>query len=222
MLDRSPMMVLPDVLFESFPETIRFDPEPTRRFLSRAVQEHQRCLDSRDADGFPSHVPNVTGLLFGDSDAAAITIHEIEFVANVRGTDSSVIDEFERSIIPQFGEQYRDSERGFWSDDKAVFAAVKRQAASGLKLMGSIHSHPNWHEIGPPHQRFQELSEQPTKMDEYLFQQACWPVNVIWYVRASSGGMTHRVAGWRPGRKQCNRLKVRLPVEICDEFAVES
>lgn len=221
MLDRSSMMVLPDVLLGSFPETTRFDLEPTRRFLNRAVQEHQKCLDSRNADGAPSHVPSVTGLLFGQSDDAEITIHEIEFVANIRGTDASVIAEFERSIVPQCGEQYRNRERGFWSDDKAVFEAVKRQAANGLKLMGSIHSHPNWHEIGPPHERFQQLSEKPTKMDEYLFRQSCWPVNVIWYVRAFSGGMTHRVAGWRPGAEQCNRLEVKLPFEICDEFGVE-
>ncbi|MFI2203088.1 hypothetical protein ACH47Z_20350 [Streptomyces sp. NPDC020192] len=170
----------------------------------------------------PSHLPRCSGLLFGRVDAAEITISHIEFVPNVRDRDESVIAEFERTIAPKFGDVYRNPGRGFWSDEKGVLRAVMEQSANGLELMGSIHSHPNWHEIGPPHERFQELSENPTRMDEYLFRQSSWPVNVIWYVRATGAGMTHRVAGWRPGPEHCSALDVRIPASIHEELTVAS
>ncbi|WP_053657478.1 hypothetical protein [Streptomyces sp. MMG1121] len=207
-------------LYGDLPETVRFEPEPARRFMNNAVREAQKCLDSRDADGVPSHLPRASGLLFGRSDATEITISHIEFVPNVRDRDESVIAEFEGTIAPQFGEVYRNPGRGFWSDEKGVLRAVMEQSANGLELMGSIHSHPNWHEIGPPHERFQELSEHPTRMDEYLFRQSCWPVNVIWYVRSTGDGMAHRVAGWRPGPEHCGRLDIRIPSAIHQEFSV--
>lgn len=209
-------------LLGDLPETARFELEPARRFASNAVQEYQKCLDSRNADGVPSHLPRALGLLFGQSDGTEITISNIEFVPNIRDSDESVMAEFEGTIAPQFGDVYRNPGRGFWCDEKGVLQAIKRQAANGLELMGSIHSHPNWHEIGPPHERHQKLSEHPTLMDEYLFRRSCWPVNVIWYIRASGGDMAHRVSGWRTGPEQCDRLQIRLPFAICDEFDVES
>ncbi len=209
-------------LFGDLPVTARFDLEPARRFIGNAVQEYQQCLDSRDADGVPSHLPRASALLFGQSDGVEITISGIEFVPNVRDSDESVMAEFEGTIAPRFGDVYRNPGRGFWSDEKGVLQAIKRQSANGLDLMGSIHSHPNWHEIGPPHERFQQLSEHPTRMDEYLFRQSCWPVNVIWYIRGGGSGMAHRVAGWRPGAEQCDRLEVRIPSAIYGEFELES
>ncbi|WP_327706115.1 hypothetical protein OG530_35040 [Streptomyces decoyicus] len=207
-------------LFGDLPVTVRFEIEPVRRFISDALQEYQKCLDSRDADGVPSHLPRASGLLFGQSDGAEITISDIEFVPNVRGSDESVMAEFEATIVPRFGDVYRNPRRGFWSDEKGVLRAIMQQSANGLELMGSIHSHPNWHEIGPPHERYQRLSENPTRMDEYLFRQSCWPVNVIWYVHESSAGIAHRVAGWRPGPEQCEKLDIRIPSAIHEQFEV--
>jgi hypothetical protein len=149
-----------------------------------------------------------------------MTISDIEFVQNVRDRDESVMAEFEATIAPQFGEAYRNPGRGFWSDDKGVLQAIQRQSVKGLDLLGSVHSHPNWHEIGPPHERFQELSENPTRMDEYLFRQSSWPINVIWYIRAINGLLEHRVAGWRPGPEQCEALDIRIPPTIRDEFDI--
>jgi hypothetical protein len=209
--------------FGDLPTTARFELEPARRFMGNAVQEYQKCLDSRNGDGVPTHLPRASALLFGQSEGAEITIRDIEFVTNVRDSDERVMAEFERTIVPQFGDVYRNPGRGFWCDDKGVLEAIKRQSAKGLELMGSIHSHPNWHEIGPPHERYQELSEKPTRMDEYLFRQSCWPVNVIWYIRGGGGGgMAHRVAGWRPGTGKCESLDIRIPPAIHDEFDVES
>lgn len=197
-------------LFGDLPKIARFEPEPARRFAANAVAEYQKCLDSRDADGVPSHLPRASALLFGRVHAAEISLCDIEFVPNVRDSDESVMAEFESTIAPRFGDVYRNPGRGFWCDEKQVLQAIKRQHVNGLELMGSVHSHPNWHEIGPPHERYQELSEHPTRMDEYLFRQSCWPVNVIWYVR----GPEHRVAGWRPGPKRCERLEVFVPQAI--------
>ncbi|MDI5961326.1 hypothetical protein POF50_005650 [Streptomyces sp. SL13] len=209
-------------LFGDLPRTARFELEPARRFIDHAAQEYRKCLDSRDADGVPSHLPRASGLLFGQFDGNEITISDIEFVPNVRDSDESVMAEFEGTIAPRFGDVYRNPGRGFWSDEKGVLQAIKDRFTSGLELMGSIHSHPNWHEIGPPHERYQKLSEHPTLMDEYLFRQSCWPVNVIWYVHENSRGMAHRVAGWRPGTDECDRLDIRIPSAICEAFNVES
>lgn len=124
---------------------------------------------------------------------------------NVRDRDESLMAEFEAIIAPEFGEVYRNPGRGFWSDGKGVFQAIPRQYAKGLDLLASIHSHPNWHEIGPPHERLQKLSENPTRMGEYLFRRSSWPVNVTWYIRAIDGLLEHRAAGRRPGPEQCER-----------------
>ncbi|MDO0924442.1 hypothetical protein QQY24_03055 [Streptomyces sp. TG1A-8] len=207
--------------FGGLPAIARWEPEPARRFIDHAVQEYQKCLDSRNGDGVPTHLPRASALLFGESDGVEITISGIEFVTNVRDSDESVMAEFEGTIAPRFGDVYRNSGRGFWCDGKGVLQAIKKQSVRGRELMGSVHSHPNWHEIGPPHERYQELSENPTRMDEYLFRQSCWPVNVIWYIRGGRGGTAHRVAGWRPGAERCESLDIRIPPAIRDEFDVE-
>ncbi|MFF1447333.1 hypothetical protein ACFVYF_04055 [Streptomyces sp. NPDC058274] len=202
------------------PRVARFESEPLRRFVDNAVQECLKCLNSRDADAVPTYLPRASGLLFGRLGGSEIAISDLEFVQNVRDQDESVMAEFETAIAPRFGEVYRNPGRGFWSDDKGVLQAIQRQSAKGLDLLGSVHSHPNWHEIGPPHERFQELSENPTRMDEYLFRQSSWPVNLIWYIRAIGGLLEHRVAGWRPGPERCEMLDIRIPSDIRDEFSI--
>ncbi|CAL9534537.1 hypothetical protein SUDANB58_04113 [Streptomyces sp. enrichment culture] len=77
------------------PRTARFESEPLRRFIDNAVQECRKCLDSRDENGVPSHLPRTSGLLFGRSDESEIAISDIQFVQNVRDRDESVMAEFE-------------------------------------------------------------------------------------------------------------------------------
>jgi hypothetical protein len=209
-------------LFGDLPATIRFELGAARGFARDAAREYQMCLDSRGSDGVPTHRPNASALLFGQSGSTELTISRIEFVANIRGSDETVIAEFEASIVPRFGEAYRNPERGFWCDEQAVLRAIMRQAENGLELLGSVHSHPDWHEVGPPHERHLRLSENPTRMDEYLFRQSRWPVNVIWYVSGGDSGMTHRVAAWRAGPHQCERLDLAMQSAIYDEFDMES
>lgn len=204
------------------PRTIRFEHEPARLFLNDAIREYEQCLDSRDSQGVPSHLPRASALLFGAVHGHEIIINDVEFVPNVRDRDEGVITEFETIIAPRFGEVYRNPGRGFWCDESDVLQVVTRRAAEGLDLLGSVHSHPNWHEIGPPHERRQQLSENPTLMDDYLFRQSCWPVNVIWYVHNTDGAVAHRVAAWRPGPAGCDQLDVHLPAAICRDFAVRA
>ena len=206
----------------NIPETVRFDIAPIRCFIGAASREYQKCLDSRKDSGIPTHLPRASALLFGRSNDTEITISDIEFVSNIRDSDESIIAEFEGVIAPQFGDVYKNPGRGFWCDEKDVLQAIKKRFADGLELMGSIHSHPNWHEIGPPHERFQELSENPTRMDEYLFCQSRWPVNIIWYIRDGNGSIAHRAAGWRHSAGKFERLEVRIPPEIRDEINLES
>lgn len=209
-------------LFDGLTEIVRLEVEPARRFVREAAEEYRKCLASRDAEGVPRHLPRASALLFGRLHDTEIVISDVEFVSNVRDRDERVIAEFEGTIAPRFGDVYRNPGRGFWCDEEGVLEAVKRHAADGLELMGSAHSHPNWHEIGPPHERRQQLSESPTRMDEYLFRQACWPVNVIWYIRSTGGEMMHHIAAWRPRSAGCERLKIQLPPAIHHEYHVES
>ncbi|WNV87739.1 hypothetical protein [Umezawaea sp. Da 62-37] len=208
-------------LFEGLPTTVRFEHEPAQVFAENAAREYRMCLDSCGPDGVPTHRPRAQALLFGQIRNAETTISGIEFVANVRGSDETVIAEFEATIAPRFGEAYLNPERGFWCDEDAVRRAIMRRAEEGLELLGSIHSHPDWHRIGPAHERRMPLSEHPTQMDEYLFGRSLWPVNVIWYVSGGDDRLTHRVAGWRPGATRCDRLDVELPRTILDEYRVE-
>lgn len=210
------------VSFGGLPNGVRFELDPARDFITNAVREYDRCLDSRDADGVPSHLPRASGLLFGVVDSAEIVIREVEFVANVRDRDEGVIAEFETNIAARFGDVYRNPGRGFWCDESSVLRAVQRHSTDGLDLLGSVHSHPNWHEIGPPWERSQKLSENPTQMDDYLFRQSGWPVNIIWYVHTCDGTVAHRVAGWRAGLEDCTRLDLSIPATFCSDHTVET
>lgn len=205
-------------LLADLPCIVHFELDPIMSFATNAAEEYQKCLDSRVATGVPTHRPRASALLFGSFDRNAITIGGVEFVPDIRGTDETVIAEFEDTIAPRFGDAYRNLSRGFWSDEKAVLRAIMRQDEFGRELLGSIHSHPDWQNIGPAHERRMALSENPTQMDEYLFRRSCWPVNVIWYISGGDRGMTHRVAGWRPGPNGCEPLELGLPFAIHETF----
>jgi len=88
-----------------------------------------------------------------------------------------------------YDRRWRGMSRRYRLLTAGVLRAIMRQAENGLELLGSVHSHPDWHEIGPQHERRLRRSENPTRMDEYLFRESRWPVNVIWYVSGGDGGM---------------------------------
>ena len=69
---------------------------------------------------------------------------------------------------------------------------------AGLEILGSVHMHPDWHRIGPTHERGHCLSENPTAMDEHLFRNTGWPLNIICYLESRGDEIVHTYAAWAP------------------------
>jgi hypothetical protein len=173
-----------------------FDP-----FLDHATAQYRKGRESVTAVDRPLHRPNSFGLLGGILEADAMVVKRFAFASNVRAVDAVPLEEFRENIVPQFGRQYDDGERGFWCDSRDVLKIMREFEDAGLELLGSVHMHPDWHRIGPAHERgTQSLSEKPSKMDEYLFRNAGWPLNVICYLESRKDGITHTYAAWRPPR----------------------
>jgi len=203
------------------PSAVVIEAAPARQFAQFVVDEHQKCLDSRDEFEVPGYIPRAEAMLFGTWDDSKITISAIDFIENVRGTDSAIIAEFESQLAPKFGKVFLNKERGYWFDEREVLRAIRKRSREGLNPVGSVHSHPNWHEIGPPSERGAELSENPTRLDEYLFEELGWPVNIIWYVRAGGERWKHKVASWRPEGGETVRLSTEIADFVLREFNVE-
>ncbi len=47
-------------------------------------------------------------------------------------------------------------------------------------------------------QEFERLSEQPTAMDEYLFRNTGWPLNLICYLESRGDEIVHTFGAWAP------------------------
>ena len=163
---------------------------------------HRQYLMGRDSVGTGSlHRPNSFGLVGGIIDGDAMVLKRFAFAGNVRAVDPIPIQEFKETIVPRFGPQYDDNERGFWCDSRDLLRVARDFEAEGLELLGSIHLHPDWHRIGPAHERgVQKLSEKPSRMDEHLFCRAGWPLNIICYLESRAGGIAHTYGAYRaPG-----------------------
>lgn len=175
-----------------------FDP-----FLEHALTQYRMGRDSVHSPDGKLHRPNSFGLLGGVLEGDALLLKAFAFATNVRAVDRVPLEEFEQNIVPQFGKQYDDGERGFWCDSKDVLKVMRQFDEQGLDLIGSVHMHPDWHRIGPLHERgVQGLSQNPSRMDDYLFRNAGWPVNIICYLESRIDGITHTYAAWRPPRPE--------------------
>lgn len=184
-------------------ETMVADADVFTEFVEDAIAQYRLGLASVAAGGSRLHRPNSFGLLGGTLEDDALVVRRIAFAANVRAVDQVPLEEFERNIVPRFGKQYDDGERGFWCDSRQLLKVVREFEADGLEMLGSVHMHPDWHRVGPPHERGTEsLSENPSRMDEYLFRNAGWPLNVICYLESRGSGVTHTFAAWRPPRTE--------------------
>jgi hypothetical protein len=180
-------------------EVVVADAEVFAPFVEDAIAQYRLGLDSVVAGGSRLHRPNSFGLLGGTVEGDAMVLRRIAFADNVRAVDSVPQEEFKQNIVPQFGKQYDDGERGFWCDSRQLLKVVREFEDDGLEMLGSVHMHPDWHRVGPKHERGTEnLSENPSRMDEYLFRNAGWPLNIICYLESRGKGVTHTYGAWRP------------------------
>ncbi|MEV7868416.1 hypothetical protein AB0P17_20475 [Streptomyces sp. NPDC088124] len=180
-------------------DVVVIDTETFAPFVEDAIEQYSLGLASVKAAGPRLHRPNSFGLLGGTFEGDAMIVRQVAFATNVRAVESVPLEEFKENIVPQFGKQYDDGERGFWCDSRELLKIVREFENAGLEMLGSVHMHPDWHRIGPAHERGTEnLSENPSRMDEYLFRNAGWPLNIICYLESRGGGITHTYAAWRP------------------------
>jgi hypothetical protein len=197
----APMRYAQPVEDSALIDTVLVDTDFFGAFLDDAITQYRKGRDSVSVhlDGGPLHRPNSFGLLGGTFEDDVMVVKRCAFASNVRAVDPVPLKEFKDKIVPQFGKQYDDGERGFWCSSQDLLRVSREFEAEGLEMLGSIHLHPDWHRIGPPHERgTQKLSEQPSRMDEYLFRNAGWPLNIICYLESRADGITHTYGAFRP------------------------
>jgi cytochrome P450 len=154
------------------------------------------------------------GVLVGRMHGDNARIERVEFGRNVRATDNTALGEFAERIVPCFGTAYENPHRGYWCDSTDLLRILRGAEADGLDILGSIHLHPDWHNIDSPGGSPQ-LSEHPTRMDTYVFNNTGWPVNLICYLERRNRSMYHSWGAWTPNaadpsNPRCHALPVRL------------
>lgn len=172
------------------------DPDLFDEFLHDALKEYVKSLETAGGPAEAQHKPRSWGLLFGSDDGEVVRIESIRFATNVRETEDHALEEFREVIVPCFGAGYEDAGRAFWCDSAEQLRLTREAAAQGLELVGSLHLHPDWHRIGPPAERRQQITEQPTEMDEYVFRNTGWPVNMICHLESLGDDIACTIAAW--------------------------
>ncbi|MFF4354648.1 hypothetical protein [Streptomyces sp. NPDC001530] len=155
------------------------------------------------------------GVLVGRVQGDSARIERVEFGRNVRATDGAALGEFSQSIVPCFGTAYENPHRGYWCDSTDLLRILRDAELDGLDILGSIHLHPDWHNIDSPGGGGSPLSEHPTRMDTYVFAGTGWPINLICYLERRKGSMYHSWGAWTPhtgdpSNPRCEALPVRL------------
>ncbi|GIJ62252.1 3-hydroxyacyl-CoA dehydrogenase NAD-binding domain-containing protein [Virgisporangium aurantiacum] len=189
------------------PDLVVVDRSVLRPFLDAAVAAYRSCT--------PERPPGSFALLVGRVEPDRMVVERAVAARNVRGTDRAALGEYESTIVPCFGEAYDNAHRGFWCHAVDQLRVHREAEADGLEVLGSIHLHPDWHRIGPPAERAMRISQHPTPMDAYMFQQTQWPLNMICYVESSGAGCTYTVGAWAPpadGGARCRELAVHWAV----------
>ena len=147
-------------------------------------------------------------VLLGQAVENAALVETVAFGRNARSDDPSARAEFAETIVPRFGSAYENPVRAWWLDPADLLAIARDAQARGLDLLGSIHLHPDWHRLGPESERDRPLSERPTPMDEHMFRNSGWPVNVVCYLERRYGRFCYSVAAW-DGESRPLPLRVR-------------
>ncbi|WP_285661185.1 hypothetical protein [Actinorhabdospora filicis] len=178
-------------------------------FVQTAAEEYEAAR--------PDAPPRCWALLLGDIDGDTAHIHRIRFARNVREDSPLVLAEFAETIVPCFGPAYANTRRGYWCDSRDLLAAHREAEEQGMEILGSIHLHPDWHRIGPPHERGQRISEHPTPMDAYLFHRTGWPVNLICFISALGDQPHYALGAWSSPVEEGEAprgLSVHVPVGV--------
>lgn len=187
------------------PQAVLLDFGPLESFIEAAREEYEACT--------PDEPPCCFAVLIGRISHDAAVVERLEFAGNVRAVDQAALEEFATTIAPCFGAAYRNPHRGFWCSPQDLLRIHQQAAKEDLDILGSIHLHPDWHRIGPPQEQGLPISERPTPMDEYMFRNTGYPVNMICYMESIEGEATATLAAWGPPPRD-------LPDAHCSELAV--
>ncbi|MEX0174326.1 hypothetical protein [Streptomyces sp. LMG1-1-1.1] len=173
-------------------------------FLTVAVGQYQLITPEAPLPCF--------ALLLGSAEGGTLHVEHVAFGRNARTSDPAARREFSDAIVPRFGAAYENEHRGWWVDSADLLKISKKADALGLDLLGSIHMHPDWHRIGPPGERECVLSERPTPMDQYVFGNTAWPINIICYLERRGDVFYHALAAWAPpaAGHQCTEIPLRV------------
>ncbi|WP_327249901.1 hypothetical protein [Streptomyces sp. NBC_01320] len=180
-------------------------------FLAAAVSKYQLITPDEPIPCF--------ALLLGSVDGTTFTVERVAFACNARNADPAARREFAESIVPRFGPAYENETRGWWIDSRDLLRVAREAEADGLEILGSIHMHPDWHRIGPPAERGFTLSEHPTPMDQHVFVNTAWPVNLICYLERRGDVIFHALAAWAPPAvggpgARCSELPLRVRTNV--------
>ncbi|MFJ9848850.1 hypothetical protein [Streptomyces sp. NPDC101150] len=170
--------------------TVLMDIRSLDTFLELCTEEYLSCTPQDP----PGCFAVLVGSLFGD----IAHINRIEFARNVRASDDTAEAEFAANIVPCFGAAYNNKRRGYWCDARDLLRIDREAQRDGLDIVGSVHLHPDWHRIGPEHERGMRISEQATPMDRHMFANTRWPINMICYLESRETALLPTLAAWAP------------------------
>ncbi|MBC3840151.1 hypothetical protein GXW82_08020 [Streptacidiphilus sp. 4-A2] len=179
-------------------------------FFEDAARQYRRAWAGSSTG--ERYLPRCWALLVGDWAPDSMRVTELRWAGNVRESDAVVLEEFSDVIVPCFGTPYADGRRGYWCDPRELLEITREVESKGLSVLGSVHMHADVHRFWPEHAQGQLLSECPTAMDEYLFRNGGWPLNMIGHLESVDGQITTRLgSGRRPPSTTSRRPPRRCP-----------
>ncbi|MEU5165941.1 MULTISPECIES: hypothetical protein [Streptomyces] len=194
----------------TYPHTVLIGFDSLKSFTGAARAEYEDCT--------PEEPPSCFAVLLGTVEDGVAHVVEIEYATNARASDPIATEEFAGTIASCFGAAYRNPRRGFWCSSKDLLRIQRQGERRRLDILGSIHMHPDWHRMGPPAERGLRISEHPTPMDRYMFDNSRYPVNVICYLESTGGKLSAALAAWGPPPEEsadapCPRLTLRFTAD---------
>ena len=168
--------------------TVLFSETALNTFLAAAAKEYANITPAEPRPCF--------GVLLGSGTNGTFLVDRIEFGRNARTTCTAATQEFENAIIPRFGTAYENPVRAWWLDPDDLLQISKQADRLDLDVLGSIHLHPDWHRLGPESERDHPLTDHPSAMDEYVFRNCGWPVNIVCYLEQQHGSLYYSAAAW--------------------------